>query len=125
VDRTHSNVADQVFVPGQLGSALHFKTTDADMTGTNLDCFYVSLGDRPDLHFSSNVNFTVAFWVKNTDDPNAAEWGDLPFFTSATNSTFGTGLVFAWTYGKGTTPYFGGWALSIFDRAGNGVGGRG
>jgi len=123
-----SNVANQVFVPGQLGSALHFKTTDVDGSGTNWDNFYVSLNDRPDLHFSSNVNFSVAFWVKNTDDPFAAEWGDLPFLASAVGSTFNPGLVFAWTYGKtngATPPYFGGWAVSIFDRAGNGVGGRG
>ena len=44
---------------------------------------------------------------------------------AAVGSTFNPGLVFAWTYGKGADPYFGGWALSIFDAAGNGVGGRG
>src|SRR5262249_34668151 len=111
-------------ITGQLGSALHFVTTDIDGNGTNLDCNYVSLNDRPDFHFSSNINFTVAFWIRNSDAA-AAQWGDLPFLATATNSTFGTGLVFAWTYGKGTDPYFGGWALSIFDAAGNGVGGRG
>ncbi len=120
-----SNVdSSPIFISGQLGDALHFKTIDPDGFGTNLECFYATLGDRPDLHFSSNVNFTVAFWIRNSDAP-AAEWGDLPFFCSATNSTFGAGLCFAWTYGKAPESYVGGWALSIFDRAGNGVGGRG
>jgi hypothetical protein len=33
--------------------------------------------------------------------------------------------VLAYTYGYGDTPYPGGWAFSVFDTAGTGVGGRG
>jgi len=46
---------------GLLGTALHYETT-VDSTGTKAS--YVSLGVRPDLNFSSNVSFTVAFWVR-------------------------------------------------------------
>src|SRR5207249_8608588 len=67
--------------------------------------------------------YTTLF--RSNGDAIAAQWGDLPFFTSAVGSTFSPGLVFAWTYGKAPENYFGGWALSIFDQAGNGVGGRG
>src|SRR5262249_9663935 len=65
--QTSSNVAAPSYITGQLGSALHFVTTDIDGNGTNLDCNYVSLNDRPDFHFSSNINFTVAFWIRNSD----------------------------------------------------------
>jgi hypothetical protein len=119
-----SNVAAPSYVTGALGQGLHFVTTFLDTTETNIDATYVMLGDRADFRFSSNVNFTVAFWVKNTD-AIAAQWGDLPFVTTTTTSTFDTGLAFAWTYGRGDTPYIGGWAWSMYDTGGNGVGGRG
>jgi len=55
--------------------------------------------------------------------------GDLPYFTDTINSTFGTGLVLAPAYGSqatanpgGATTYNGGWAMSLFDSAGVGVG---
>jgi len=118
-----SNTVAATYVPGQCGNGLHFVTT-VDGTGTNWDNNYVSLGDRPDFHFSSNANFTVAFWVKNTDAV-AAQWGDLPFLTTTVGSTFGTGLVFAWSYGTGATPWIGAWAFSMFDDGGRGAGGRG
>jgi hypothetical protein len=122
---TVSNVVAQTYVPGKLGSGLHFVTTALDGSGgTNWDNYYVSLNDRPDFHFGADVNFTVAFWVKNTDAV-AAQWGDLPFLTTTVGSTFGTGLVLAWTYGTGGDPWIGGWAYSIYDAGGNGVGGRG
>ena len=121
-----SNVVAASFVPGQLGSGVSFATSGS---GTNVDSTYVSLNDRPDFHFSSNVNFTVAFWIQSVP-PNYVG-NDLPFITTAVGSTFGVGLVMAYTFGDAGTPtdpsddYPGGWAMSIFDAAGNGVGGRG
>jgi len=127
-----SNVAAQTYVPGKLGSGLHFVSTPTDTSGTNFDNYYVSLNDRPDFHFSSDVDFSIAFWVQRlaADDPYGAEWFDLPFLTTTVGSTFGAGLTLAWTYGipSGTTaPYIGGWAYSIYEGSGvnAGVGGRG
>ena len=83
----------------------------------------MTLGLRPDLQFGSDVNFSVADWVRmhfNYDQ------GDLPFLCNAVGSTFSVGFVFAPSYGpngtqgSGTAP--GGWAWSIFDSGGNGVG---
>jgi hypothetical protein len=126
-----SNVAAQTYVAGKLGSGLHFVSTPTDTSGTNFDNYYVSLGDRPDFHFADNTDFSVAFWVQRlaADDPYGAEWFDLPFLTTTVGSTFGDGLVLAWTYGipSGTTAaYIGGWAYSIYGvGTGTGVGGRG
>jgi hypothetical protein len=118
------------FVPGVLGQAFHYTTeailaTNGTAYGTNT--FYASLGVRPDLQFSSNVDFSIAFWIQLLP-PNYIQ-GDLPFFTDTINSTFGTGLVLAPTYGSGATAnpgqaatYDGGWAMSLFDGANVGVG---
>ena len=66
----------------------------------------------------------VAYWIRLPANYTA---GDLPFFTDAVGSTFNAGFVFAPSYGpdatsdnSGTAP--GGWAASIYDTAGNGVG---
>lgn len=111
---------------GVLGTALHYETT-VDTTGTKAN--YVSLGVRPDLNFSSNVSFTVAFWVRL---PANYQGGDLPFFTDATNSTFAKGYVFAPSYGyyatqnpETSTAVDGAWAYSVFDGNSAGVGGHG
>lgn len=105
---------------GALGQGFHF-TTQVDSGSTNTS--YASLGIPDDLKFGSTVNFTFAFWIRSP--ANYAE-GDLPFITDTIGSTFGNGLVFAYTYGNGaTTPWPGGWAMSIFDVNGTGVGGRG
>lgn len=120
-----SNVVAQSYVAGKLGSGLHFASTPLDSTGTNFDNYYVSLGERPDFQFADNVNFTVAFWVKNTDGPYGAVWFDLPFLCSVAGSTFSSpGLVLAYTYGIPPEDYIGGWAYSIYGSDG-GVGGRG
>ena len=119
-----SNSASPTFVTdGALGQGMNFSTT-VDGTGTNFDNFYATLGDRADLHFSSNYNFTVALWIR---EPGNATWNDLPYFCSAVGSTFSApGLVFAYTFtGSGATAYPGGWAFSVYDTAGAGVGGRG
>ncbi len=119
ISGTSSNTATPTYVAdGKLGQGLHFST---DAATTNND--YVTLGVRPDLQFSSNVNFTVALWIRT---PANMTFGDLPYLCNAVGSTFtAPGIVFAYTYGYGATPYPGGWAFSVYDTAGNGVGGRG
>src|SRR5207249_4550198 len=84
---------------GQLGQGLHY-FTDTSAASSN----YVSLGVRPDLQFSSNVNFSVAYWVRL---PLNAEPGDLPFLCNAVYSTFSPGYTFAPSY------KLGGWAWSL------------
>ena len=117
--------------PGAFGSgqALHY-ATDAYNTGgttsTGTNDYYVTLGVRPDLQFSSNVNFTVAFWIRL---PLNYQGGDLPFFATAQNSENQPGIVFAPAYGYGTADpnpnpapvAAGGWAASIFDTTDTGL----
>ena len=119
ISGTSSNTATPTYVTdGALGSALHF-STDTSVTNNS----YVTLGLRPDLQFSSNVNFTVAFWIRS---PANYALGDLPFICTIPGSTFtAPGLVFCYTYGYGATPYPGGWAISALDANGNGIVGRG
>jgi hypothetical protein len=112
-----SNVAAPTFVTGVVGSALHYSSDFGSYPCcTTTNASYVTLGVRPDLQFSSNVNFSVAYWVRL---PAGFAGGDLPFFTDAINSTFNPGFTFAPTYGPaatggaGSTP--GGWALSLYD----------
>ena len=124
-------VGGPTFEPGTNGSALHY--TSYGVGATNK---YVTLGVRPDLQFSSNVNFTVAYWVRL---PLNSLSGDLPFLDSANGSYGGPGLTFAPSY------KLGGWSYSLngiaqlygpnntinddtyhhlvhsFDRTGNGV----
>src|SRR5437870_4610701 len=102
-----------------LGSALHYSSDFGIFpccSTTNAN--YVTLGVRPDLQFSSNVNFSVAYWIRL---PAGFNGGDLPFFTDAINSTFKGGFTFAPTYGS--SGHFGGnvdggWALSLYNATG-------
>jgi hypothetical protein len=114
---TSSNVSSATFVAGMLGSALHYASDFGVYpccTTTNTD--YITLGVRPDLQFGSNINFSVAYWIRL---PANYQGGDLPFFTDAINSTFSPGFVFAPTYGNqgtsGSGNVDGGWALSLFE----------
>jgi len=92
-----------VFVAGKIGAnALHYNT-DTSLGEYN----YVTLGAPPDLSFSSNVNFSVSYWVRFTGTP-----GDLPFLCNAVNSYGGFGFTFAPSYAAG------GWSWSL----GNGAG---
>src|SRR5262249_38107041 len=81
------------YVSGKLGNALHYST---DTTGGSTN--YVTLGVRPDLQFSSNVNFTIAYWVRL---PVNYSGGDLPFFCNAVGATTLAGYTFAPSYGYG------------------------
>jgi hypothetical protein len=110
-------------MPGQVGA--DYLTYLSDTNAGNFS--YVKLGAPADLQFSSNVNFTVAYWVRL---PLAYNGGDLPFIANSTNSTFGFGFVATTTYGSTadpapTTAHDGGWEFSVYDLPGNGVGIRG
>jgi hypothetical protein len=84
---------------------------------------------RPDLQFSSNVNFSVAYWIRL--HPLGFQGGDLPAFTDATNSSGGFGYTFATAYGYGTanpnpttdpSGWLGCWDFTIFGAGGQSVG---
>ena len=95
-----TNVGATTLVTGKVGSgALHY-FTDVGASSYN----YVSLGQRPDLSFSSNVNFSVAYWVKL---PAGYFGGDLPFFCNAAGSAFSPGYTFAPSYNAG------GWSWTL------------
>jgi hypothetical protein len=86
-----------------LGKSLHYHTaTTNGGNGTVTNSFFVSLGSKPDLKFSSNINFSVSFWIKF---PANIFLGDLPFFCSANNSYGGQGYTFAPSYNLGSWSY--------------------
>jgi hypothetical protein len=130
-----SNVVAATFVPGMLGQAFQFSTaatTNTPTTSIGTDCHYATLGVLPDLQFSSNVNFSVSFWIQL---PAGFQGGDLPFFTDAATSTGANGFVFAPAYAYGTaSPNNGGvdpsgwagcWAFSIYGPGGQNAGAPG
>lgn len=106
---------------GKLGQGLHYATATSNNVSGNpvTSSSYVTLGARPDLLFSSNVNFSVAFWVRMPDIAGTPDSGDLPWLTDVTNSTFGNGFVFAPSYKLGGLGY------SVVDLTGNGIGAYG
>jgi hypothetical protein len=123
---TSSNVAPATYVAGKLGQALHYESQMGAVPAggaTDTNNLYVTLGVRPDLQFSSNVNFTIAYWIRL---PLNYVGGDLPFFTTAVGSTFSAGIVLAPSYGDGGTSSTGespgGWAMSLYDLSDNGAG---
>jgi len=69
------------------GRALHYSTDTASS-----DFRYVTLGLRPDLQLSSNVNFTVAYWIRYPS--TVTQGGDLPVICNAVNSSYNAGYVF-------------------------------
>jgi hypothetical protein len=131
VTYTATNTSPPTYVTdGKLGQGLHYSSDmgpplgDGNGNPTTTNNFYVTLGIRPDLMFANDMSFSVAYWIRL---PANYTLGDLPFFTDTVNSTFGSGFVFAPSFGPdavaantGTNP--GGWAMSVFDVAGNGVG---
>jgi hypothetical protein len=101
------------FVAGRVGSnALHY----ASDGGSSFN--YIALGLLPDLQFSSNVDFSVACWIRL---PEGAAPDDLPFFGNAVGSSFQPGFNLA----PGRNPYSqaptGGWQWTLVDANGNGV----
>jgi autotransporter-associated beta strand protein len=97
-----TNVGATSFTNGIIGTnALHY-FSDNTVPSYN----YVTLGVRPDLQFGSNIDFTVAFWVRQ---PASSSYTNLPFFTDAAIAS-GTGFSFS-PYETATTA--GGWLLNI------------
>ena len=87
-------------------------------TGGNIctNSYFVSLGSRPDLRFGSNVNFSIAYWVRFPGFNGSGDLGDLPFYCTAIGSTFSAGITFAPNYNSGGTGVGqkgGGWAYSL------------
>jgi len=110
-------IALQYPIDGVIGEAVRYFTDPNN--GTN----YVYLGVRPDLQFSSNVDFTISYWVRL---PQGYAGGDLPFFCTTIGSTFGPGITLAPSYGsaatQGTGSDDGSWAISIFNATGSSTG---
>jgi hypothetical protein len=95
------------FVNGVIGAkALSYGTDTAAFTYN-----YVTLGTPADLAFSTNVNFSVAYWVRFTNAPP-----DLPFLCTAVNSYGNVGISFAPGWLTGT------WSYYIAGTTGPGVG---
>ncbi len=92
-------VGAPAMVAGLIGQALHYNT-DTDTSTYN----YVKLGAPADLRFGTDVDFSVAYWVRM---PQGALPGDLPVLCSATNSYGNPGLTFAPSY------ELGGWSFSL------------
>jgi hypothetical protein len=134
-----SNVVAATYVAGTslspyfpFGTNLAFEyTTEATNLGSTsvgTNDYYATLGVRPDLQFSSNVNFSVSYWIRL---PLGYQAGDLPFFTDANGSEGNLGFVFAPAYGFGTaspnpTPdpsgWIGCWAYTAYGPVtGNGI----
>ena len=91
-------VNSPLFVSGKIGAnALRYNTDT-----TNSIYNYVTLGTPADLNFSSNVSFSVSYWVRFTGTP-----GDLPFLCNAAQSYGNFGFTFAPSYAAG------GWSWSL------------
>ncbi|MGA2246219.1 MAG: LamG-like jellyroll fold domain-containing protein, partial [Verrucomicrobiota bacterium] len=105
-------VGSPTFVAGKIGGQAVEVSTDT----TNAVYNYVTLGTPSDFTFSSNVDFSVSYWVQF---PAGAEPGDLPFLTDATNSTGGFGMAIVPAFDTG------GWAWSLYDSTGKGTGVQG
>jgi hypothetical protein len=95
------------YPPGQIGKAVHVSTTvdDSDPNDPIVSlASYINLHTPADLQFSSNVDFTISYWVNFTGDP-----GDLPFFCNAVNAYGNPGYTFAPSYQQGS------WSWSLGD----------
>ncbi|MEO6034369.1 MAG: hypothetical protein ABIQ35_03855, partial [Verrucomicrobiota bacterium] len=104
-----TGVGAPTLVAGKIGSKALSVSTDT----TNSIYNYVSLGAPSDLLFGSNVNFSVAYWVKL---PAGYALGDLPFLSSAATSYGDFGVTFAPSYQRG------GWSWSLANVAGDSSG---
>lgn len=85
-------------VPGKVGTqALNYNTAGSTHN-------YATFGFRPELQFSSNVDFTIAYWIQYTNLGSSFPQ-DLPIIGNIVNSTYNQGVVLAqsggpwlWTY---------------------------
>jgi len=108
------------------GVAFIYQTTvdtNAPDAGGVTNANYATVGVRPDLQFSSNISFTVSFWIQ---EPLYYTGNDLPFFCDVIGSTFGyPGYCFEPTFGQtvGTTAGWpGSWGFSLYDSTDTGEG---
>ncbi len=98
-----TSVGSPAYVAGKIGGkALAYDTTTSG--GAVVTANYVTLGTVTDLQFSSNVNFSVSYWIKL---PPGSKPGDLPVLGTAANSYGNSGYVFAPSYQRG------GWSYSL------------
>ena len=104
-----TNVGATAISTGMIGSGALSYATDVGANSYN----YVTLGKPSDLKFSSNVNFSVAYWIKL---PAGARPQDLPVLCSTDNSAFGPGITFAPSWETGA------WSWTLYNAAGGGVG---
>jgi hypothetical protein len=94
---------------GKIGQAAHFST----IFGSSI-FNYATLGVRPDLAFSSNVNFSVSYWVRL---PYGAQPGDIPFIGNAIGAGSSPGYFFGPGYVNGAWR----WTLKNADGTGSTV----
>jgi hypothetical protein len=104
-----SNAVAATYYPGNpvnpLGQSFHYSTdTSAEPgnLGIATNDFYMTLGHRTDLDFSSNVNFSVSLWIQF---PANVFQGDLPYLCSAVGSYQNPGFTFAPSYNLGSWSY--------------------
>jgi len=91
---------------GRIGQALHYHTATTNAgNGDVTNAYYVTLGDKADLRFSSNVNFSVSYWAKFPPFNGENDLGDLPFIATATTSYGAPGYTFAPSYQLGSWSY--------------------
>lgn len=102
--RGHDGVSTSppTFVPGRLNKAIR-SVTDTTNGIFNHIQVYDTVNSVPlsDFQFSTNVNFSVSYWVKFTGAPS-----DLPFLCTAVNSYGNAGLTFAPGWQTGTWSYY-------------------
>jgi hypothetical protein len=103
-----TNVNSTAFVAGKIGSGALYFWTQMDPGSSNFN--YATLGLRPDLQFSSNVNFSVTYWILYPT--GVVQSCDLPVFGNAINSTLNRGYVFAQGSPRCGS---GGWSWTIND----------
>lgn len=95
-------VGHPAWIPGFIGSAALQYHTDALAIPKVFD--YATLDRVSDLLFSTNINFTVAFWTRFTSLPDS-----LPFFANSANGLGDAGFTLAPSFQTG------GWAWSLND----------
>jgi hypothetical protein len=108
-----TSVNSPSFVTGLIGpQALQYTTLTNGASGTNshvTSSSYVVLGRPADLQLGS-TSFSVSLWVNQT---NGAEFGDLPFIGTETNSANNFGWILCPSF------HAGGWQWNLNDSTNN------
>jgi Concanavalin A-like lectin/glucanases superfamily/Immunoglobulin I-set domain/Immunoglobulin domain len=102
------------FVTGLIGpQAIQYTTLTNGASGTNshvTSSSYVVLGRPADLQLNASASFSISLWVNQT---NGAEFGDLPFIGTETNSANNPGWILCPSY------HAGGWQWNLNDSTNN------